>query len=106
MEVGEQARRNYTAIMAPGYAASHPEALERIAQIARYRPQSAAAYFRQLQAATSHDAAQQLEHVTAPTLVIHGDADPLVVPANGAYLAQHIKGARHIVYANVGTFRL
>jgi pimeloyl-ACP methyl ester carboxylesterase len=102
VEIGEQARRNYTAIMAPGYAESHPEALERSAQIARYRPQSAAAYFRQLQAATSHDAAQQLERVAAPTLVIHGDADPLVVPANGEYLAQHIKGARHIVYANVG----
>jgi pimeloyl-ACP methyl ester carboxylesterase len=34
--------------------------------------------------------------------VIHGDADPLVVPANGQYLAQHIKGAKHIVYHNVG----
>jgi pimeloyl-ACP methyl ester carboxylesterase len=50
----------------------------------------------------NHDAAQQLERISAPTLVIHGDADPLVVPANGEYLAQHIKGARHIVYANVG----
>ena len=50
----------------------------------------------------SHDVTQQLERIQAPTLIIHGDADPLVVPANGEYLAQHIKGAKHIVYSNVG----
>jgi pimeloyl-ACP methyl ester carboxylesterase len=102
IEVGELTRRNYTLIMAPGYAASHPEELDRIVEIARYRPSTAAAYYRQLQAALTHDAAQQLDRIQAPTLVIHGDVDPLVVPANGEYLARHIKGAKHIVYHNVG----
>jgi len=102
IEVGELTRRNYTLIMAPGYAASHPEELDRIVEIARYRPLTAAAYYRQLQAALTHDAAQQLDRIQAPTLVIHGDVDPLVVPANGEYLARHIKGAKHIVYHNVG----
>jgi pimeloyl-ACP methyl ester carboxylesterase len=102
IEVGELTRRNYTLIMAPGYAASHPEELDRIVEIARYRPLTAAAYYRQLQAALTHDAAQQLDRIQASTLVIHGDVDPLVVPANGEYLARHIKGAKHIVYHNVG----
>lgn len=102
IEVGELTRRNYTLIMAPGYAASHPEELDRIVEVARYRPLTAAAYYRQLQAALTHDAAQQLDRIQAPTLVIHGDVDPLVVPANGEYLARHIKGAKHIVYHNVG----
>lgn len=101
-EIGELARRTYTLITAPGFAQSHPEEIDRIAEIARYRPVKAAAYYRQLQAATTHDASQQLDRIHAPTLVIHGDADPLVVPANGDYLAQHIKGAKHIVYHNVG----
>jgi pimeloyl-ACP methyl ester carboxylesterase len=57
---------------------------------------------RQLQAALGHDVAQQLDRIQAPTLVIHGDVDPLVPPGNGDYLAQHIKGAQHIVYHNVG----
>jgi pimeloyl-ACP methyl ester carboxylesterase len=102
IEVGELTRRNYTLIMAPGYAASHPEELDRIVEVARYRPLTAAAYYRQLQAALTHDAAQQLDRIQASTLVIHGDVDPLVVPANGEYLARHIKGAKHIVYHNVG----
>lgn len=102
IEVGEVARRNYTAIMAPGFAESHPEELDRIMAIARYRPQSAEAYARQLQAALTNDAAQQLDRIQAPTLVVNGDVDPLVVPANSDYLAQHIQGAKHIVYHNVG----
>ena len=71
-------------------------------EIARYRTIHAPAYIRQLQAATTHDAVQQLERIQAPTLIIHGDVDPLVPPANGDYLAKHIKGAQHIVYHNVG----
>jgi 3-oxoadipate enol-lactonase len=102
IEVGEIARRTYTAIMAPGFAQNHPEEIDRVAEIARYRPVHAAAYYRQLQAVMTHDVSQQLDRIQAPTLVIHGDADPLVVPANGDYLAQHIKGAKHIVYHNVG----
>jgi 3-oxoadipate enol-lactonase len=102
VEIGELARRNYSMIMGPGYAESHPEELERIATIARYRPQSVASYLRQLQALMTHDASQQLELIQVPTLIIHGDADPLIMPTNGEYLAQHIKGAKHIVYPNVG----
>jgi 3-oxoadipate enol-lactonase len=102
IEVGELACRVYTAITAPGFAQSHPEELDMVAEIARYRPVHAAAYYRQLQAVFTHDVSQQLDRIQAPTLVIHGDVDPLVVPANGDYLAQHIKDAKHIVYHNVG----
>jgi len=59
-------------------------------------------YYRQLQAGMSHDVAQQLDRIQAPTLVIHGDVDPLVPSENGDYLAKHIKEAKHIVYRNVG----
>jgi 3-oxoadipate enol-lactonase len=102
IEAGELARRNYTAITGPGFAENYPQDIENIAEIARYRPTHAPAYMRQLQAAMTHGAAQQLEHIQTPTLVIHGDTDPLVLPANGDYLAKHIKGAQHIVYHNVG----
>ena len=78
VEVGELAKRTYATIMAPGYCASHPDDWERIAETARYRPQSAAAYGRQLQACLGHDATAQLGEIHAPTLVIHGDYDPLV----------------------------
>ncbi len=102
IEPGELAKRNYSLITGPGYAANHQEEIENFAEIARYRPVHRAAYTRQLQSAMGHNAAEQLEHIKAPTLVIHGDADPLVPPANGDYLAKHIPGAQYIVYHNVG----
>jgi 3-oxoadipate enol-lactonase len=102
LEIGERAIRNYSRIMAAQYVQEHPDELERIAAVARYRPMSAAGYGRQLQAALTHDVVDALHQISAPTLVIHGDSDPLVPPANGAYLAQHIPGARHIVYPGVG----
>lgn len=102
VEVGELSRRTYSSITAPGFAESHPEEIEHVVEIARYRPVSGASYSRQLQAALTHDAAQRLAEIKAPTLVIHGDKDPLVPPANGEYLAQHIPGAKLIMYHNVG----
>jgi pimeloyl-ACP methyl ester carboxylesterase len=57
---------------------------------------------RQLQATLAHDVADALHRITAPTLVIHGDLDPLVPPANGAHLAAQIGGAQHILYRGVG----
>ena len=102
MEIGERAIRNYSQIMAADFVAAHPEAMERIAATARYRPQSGAAYMRQLQAALAHDVGDSLHRITAPTLVIHGDFDPLIPAANGAFLAARIPGARHIVYPGVG----
>ncbi len=102
LEIGEAARRNYTRIMAPGYAERHPEELDRVAEVARYRPQSQEAYFRQLGAAQGHDATAGLDRIAAPTLVIHGEVDPLVRPENGRNLARRIRGAKLITYPDVG----
>ncbi len=102
MEIGDRARANYSKIMAPAFVQAHPEALDQVAATARYRPMSAAAYGRQLQAALGHDASSRVASIQAPTLVIHGDFDPLVPVDNGRYLARVIPGARYIEYAGVG----
>ena len=101
-EIGEAARRTYSIIMAPGYCESHPADWDHIAEVARYRPQSREAYMRQLQACLTHDVSARLGEIHAPTLVIHGELDPLVPVANGRYLAEHIPGARLILYPNTG----
>jgi pimeloyl-ACP methyl ester carboxylesterase len=101
-EAGERAIRVYSQIMAAEFVAAHSAEMERIGETARYRPQSAAAYMRQLRASLSHDVADALQRITAPTLVIHGGADPLIPTPNGAYLAAHIPGARAIIYPGVG----
>jgi pimeloyl-ACP methyl ester carboxylesterase len=102
IEIGERARRNYARIMGPGFAAAHPEVLEWVAEVARYRPQAPDAYVRQLQAVLGHDAAERLGEIHVPTLVIHGEADPLMPPDNGRYLAAHIPDARLITYPGCG----
>ncbi len=77
----------------PAYPVSDAEtrrAVER--SIARcWDPQAAA---RQSDAAMRDSGrAELLETITVPTLVIHGDADPLVPPAHGEDTAQRIPGA-------------
>jgi len=101
-EVGEAARQSYALIMAPGYCESHPQEWDMIGEIARYRPISPAAYFRQLQACTGHDVWERLSQLHIPTLVVHGETDPLVPTENGRNLAKNIQGAKLILYPNTG----
>ncbi len=98
-------RRTFTAITGPGYMAAHPDDLDQIVKHALARPMSLAAYQRQLGACMVHlqgGTAGRLARITAPTLVVHGDADPLIPYANGKYLAEHIPGARLSTYPGVG----
>jgi pimeloyl-ACP methyl ester carboxylesterase len=50
----------------------------------------------QVAAAMGHSTTDRLHQITAPTLVITGDADLLIPPANSDILARHIPGARLI----------
>ncbi len=102
LDAGERARKTYTRIMGPGFAANHPEVMEEIVQIARYRPMTAEAYSHQLRACLRHNAAFRLNQIHAPTLVIHGDKDLLVPTANGRRLGRRIAGAKLLIYPGSG----
>lgn len=98
-------RKTYPLIAGPGYMAAHPEDLDHIVQTAVAKPMSLESYQRQLGACVDHmtkGAADRLAQISAPTLVVHGDSDPLIPYPNGQYLAAHIKGARLITYQGVG----
>jgi pimeloyl-ACP methyl ester carboxylesterase len=69
---------------------------ERIAQDIAQRlrfPIEPEPYRAQLAAALGHDAHDRLGDIRAPTLVIHGTEDVMVLPANGRLLAEAIPGA-------------
>jgi 3-oxoadipate enol-lactonase len=102
VESGEGARRVCSLVAGPGFAERHPEAIDEFVEIARHRPMHVDAYLRQLEACRAHDVSRRLGEIDVPTLVIHGDADPLVPLQNGFFLAAHIAGARLIVYEGVG----
>jgi len=48
----------------------------------------------QMQAVMGHKATDRLATITSPTLVLTGDADRLISPANSAVLAESIPGAK------------
>ena len=101
-EPGELLRKAYSQIMAPGYAESHPEEMESVAEMGRYRPIPKDAYYRQLRADLQHDVSRRLDQIKAATLVIHGENDPLVLVKNGINLGRRIPGARLILYPGTG----
>ena len=51
----------------------------------------------QLEAMMSHDALERLDRVQAPTLVLAGSKDKLMLPHSGEVLASRIRGAKLVV---------
>lgn len=62
----------------------------------------AEAYIAQLQGILAWEAYSRLEGITAPTLVIHGESDRLVPPANGRLIAERIPGAKLVTILHAG----
>jgi len=50
----------------------------------------------------SGDRTAELRRITAPTLVVHGDRDPMVHPTGGRATADAVPGARHVEIAGMG----
>ena len=78
-------------------ARTRAEQGDRIARDIRQRlrfPIEPEPYVAQLAAALGHDAYDRLAGIRAPTLVVHGQEDVMVPPANGRLLANLIPGAR------------
>jgi pimeloyl-ACP methyl ester carboxylesterase len=85
--------KTFGIIGSPGYETDE-EWLREIAGATWDRGHSRAGIARQLHAITaSGDRTRKLHGVKAPTVVIHGDRDPLVRPAAGHALARAIPGA-------------
>lgn len=101
-DAGKRAKAIYRRLTASVYNENNPAEMDFIAEAARHKPQSKEAYERQLRACQQHDARGRLSEIRVPTLVIHGENDPLVPSANGRFLAQNIMYARLIVYPNTG----
>ena len=89
-------------IGSPGYP-TDPKALrEQVSRVVR-RSYYPAGVTRQLVAIiASGDRRKLLRKITAPTLVIHGAADPLVPVEGGRDTARHIAGARLMVIDGMG----
>jgi pimeloyl-ACP methyl ester carboxylesterase len=80
-----------------------PEDLRTIATVSYERDHDPAGPGRQLGAIiAAGDRTAELKRITAPTLVIHGTADPLIAPSGGRATARAIRGAELMLIAGMG----
>jgi pimeloyl-ACP methyl ester carboxylesterase len=80
----------------------HPE---RVAADIAHRvnsPPEPLAYLHHAAAVAAHDAYQRLNKLTAPTLVVHGEQDVFVPPANALVLAERVPGAQLRLWPDAG----
>lgn len=85
-------------MVSPAWRSRHPEWLAMMAERARH-PMPAHAQRLHYLASEGHDAWDLLPAITAPTLVIHGDADLINPAGNAGLLAGHIPGAHQHMLA-------
>jgi 3-oxoadipate enol-lactonase len=86
------------------YTKSHPEKVEAFLnpKTAIKYPTSPQGYKRLSQVSATHDTYSRLPQITAPALVIHGDADRVINPENARILAARIPGAELVIFKNAG----
>ena len=70
--------------------------------VRRRRYPTAPACTAQMQAVFAWQSYDRLPQVTSPTLVIHGESDRLVPPANGELIASRIPGAKLVLLPHAG----
>ena len=93
-ELQEYAMRTWRLIGSPAYPPSDAALREKIATSYR-RSYYPAGHRRQMAAImASGDRVSVLKKIMAPTLVIHGKADPLVPVSGGIDTARHVRGAQ------------
>jgi pimeloyl-ACP methyl ester carboxylesterase len=94
--------RLFTAIGSSGLP-REPQEIRELAALSYDRDHDAAGPGRQLAAIlASGDRTAELREIVAPTLVVHGTADPLVRPSGARATARAIKGAKLMMVPGMG----
>lgn len=97
-----RARARAVAVVAPGYFDRYPEQFVAVVEQERGNRMTYEGMLRQREAGREESTLPRLGEIVAPTLVIHGDRDPLVTVPHGEALAAGIRGARLRVFPDVG----
>lgn len=98
----ELARNVWRVVTAPGFADRHPEVIAELAAQQAVQRTPRQVVMAQVEAAKAFDSGPRLGSVQAPTLVLHGEADPQVPVDNGRLIARAIPGSKLEVLPGVG----
>lgn len=89
-------------VLSPEHLAAHPELLGEWQHLARVEPTRRRALVGQLAAVMRHDTRARLGSITAPTLILSGDADRLIDVSCSHHLARRIAGAHLRILPGAG----
>ncbi len=92
----EQVRKFWPVVCAPAFIESSAEFLEEVLVTSLKQATPIDTLMKQGVAIQAFDSFDRLSQIRAPTLIIHGDIDRLVPPANGDILAAAIAGAEKL----------
>lgn len=100
MTAEERAKMAIPIIFAGDYIKSNPDNIKQFTQRMLKAPIAGDAYLRQIQAIMKFDTYERLPNIKAPTLVMAGKKDILVMPQNSKILADRILGAKLVYLEN------
>ena len=98
----EAIRRGLETATSDAYRAERPEEFEQIVRWRLADSPSLSAYYKQARAGARFDVSRDVQHISSPTLVIHGTEDRYVPVANAATLAEAIPGTRLRILDDAG----
>ena len=91
-------------LMGPAFTKHNAGLIKAMAKVRMEKGSDSASFARQWAAITRFAAWERLESLNVPTLVIHGNADPLVPFENGKRISSRIPGAELVELEGVGHF--
>ncbi len=91
----EGAEKMLSLFLTPRFMADQPDRTAALKEVMMLEAQEQGldAFFSQLGAARSHDTLGEVKNITAPTLIICGDKDPMAPVANSRFLSEQIPGS-------------
>lgn len=92
----------WSTLVTDGFAAKHPEVMTEVVDQIVARPTPRRAVLNQARAIWSWHGAARLRRIDAPTIVVHGERDPLLPVGNGMRLTRLIRGATYQELPGVG----
>lgn len=99
----EQVIQNFFEVVcSPDFIQRGGDFLNTMTQQAIERPTPVETLGKQIMAIQQHDALERLSQIKAKTLIIHGEGDMLIPPANGAQIAGAIPGSEYVQVPVVG----
>ena len=98
----QKSRRGLSLAFTPEYFDSNQDQIDRIVEWRMANPQPFYAWKRQLMAGMKFDASDRVHQIKAPTLVVTGSEDRIVLPSSSKALAERIPNSRLVEIQGTG----